>query len=379
MKLVCSDIFEQFHCIGSQCKDNCCRIGWDIEIDSDTYNFYKSLDDDMGRKIAANIYEEDGCHYMKQDGGCPFLNEKGLCSVLLKYGEDRISEICAQHPRFYEWFGNYKEAGVGLCCEETCRLIMEHCEPLEFFEKEIEETEDDLEYDEGMFRCTLKLRNKMISLLQNRKIGFSKRINILVCLSGEIQNAFDCEDKEMLNEISDLTENDFSEILSQAEKMWAEQGSEEICGIYRGIIDYFKNLDYIHSDFTEMLSYAEKNLDGILENEKNYEEKCSAGNYVYEHICVYFIYRYFLKAVRDYDGASKILFAAVSVIVIRLLEMAEFYKNGVLTQQDRILIIKEYSKEVEYSADNAENIREDLYTDSRLSAGKISAVLTKII
>ena len=33
-------------------------------------------------------------------------------------------------------------------------------------------------------------------------------MNILVCLSGEIQNAFDCEDKEMLNEISDLTESD---------------------------------------------------------------------------------------------------------------------------------------------------------------------------
>ena len=106
MQVFCTDIFRDFFCKGSDCKDNCCKIGWDIEIDDKTYNFYKNLDSELGRKLISEIYEEEGCHYMGQKGGCPFMNEKGLCSVQLTYGEDKISDICREHPRFYQWFGD---------------------------------------------------------------------------------------------------------------------------------------------------------------------------------------------------------------------------------------------------------------------------------
>ena len=36
-----------------------------------------------------------------------------------------LCDICREHPRFYEWYGEYKDAGVGLCCEEAVRLLLE--------------------------------------------------------------------------------------------------------------------------------------------------------------------------------------------------------------------------------------------------------------
>ena len=115
MKLFYPEIFDKFVCTGSQCSDNCCMTDWDIEIDEDTYGFYKKLDNDIGRKFVNSVTEDEGVKYLVHcDGKCPMLNEKGLCSVQLAYGEENISDICREHPRFYEWFGDYKEAGVGL-------------------------------------------------------------------------------------------------------------------------------------------------------------------------------------------------------------------------------------------------------------------------
>ena len=135
MKLFYPEIFDKFVCTGSQCSDNCCMTDWDIEIDEDTYGFYKKLDNDIGRKFVNSVTEDEGVKYLVHcDGKCPMLNEKGLCSVQLAYGEDNISDICREHPRFYEWFGDYKEAGVGLACEESVKLLLSNSTPLLFME-----------------------------------------------------------------------------------------------------------------------------------------------------------------------------------------------------------------------------------------------------
>lgn len=31
--------YGDFHCIGGSCKDSCC-IGWEVDIDEDTYEYY---------------------------------------------------------------------------------------------------------------------------------------------------------------------------------------------------------------------------------------------------------------------------------------------------------------------------------------------------
>ena len=80
MKLFYPEIFDKFVCTGSQCSDNCCMTDWDIEIDEDTYGFYKKLDNELsygrrGREIS--------CPLRRQ---MPYAQQKGalLCSACLR-------------------------------------------------------------------------------------------------------------------------------------------------------------------------------------------------------------------------------------------------------------------------------------------------------
>ena len=42
MKTVAPDYYPNFKCIASECRHNCC-IGWEIDIDEDTFEYYKGL------------------------------------------------------------------------------------------------------------------------------------------------------------------------------------------------------------------------------------------------------------------------------------------------------------------------------------------------
>ncbi|RGH32679.1 hypothetical protein DW964_08175 [Ruminococcus sp. AM47-2BH] len=79
MKLFYPEIFDEFVCTGSQCSDNCCMTDWDIEIDEDTYGFYKKLDNDIGRKFVNSVTEDEGVKYLVHcDGKCLCSTKRGF-------------------------------------------------------------------------------------------------------------------------------------------------------------------------------------------------------------------------------------------------------------------------------------------------------------
>lgn len=115
--------YDKFECIKGECKHSCC-IGWEIDIDSETMALYDSLNSEIGKRIRENI-EGDIPHFkLKEDERCPFLNKCGLCDIISELGEDAICDICYLHPRFTNFYDNFAETGLGLCCEEAARIIL---------------------------------------------------------------------------------------------------------------------------------------------------------------------------------------------------------------------------------------------------------------
>ena len=92
--------YKNFKCISNKCKDNCC-IGWEIDIDDDTYKKYMDTKGDFGKKLKDNIYNIDNLHCFKLDKNerCMFLNKNNLCEIILNMGEENLCEICQKHPR----------------------------------------------------------------------------------------------------------------------------------------------------------------------------------------------------------------------------------------------------------------------------------------
>ncbi|MGN0594179.1 MAG: flagellin lysine-N-methylase [Hominimerdicola sp.] len=373
MRLFYPEIFTEFTCIGSNCNDNCCRMGWDIEIDDDTYRFYKSLDDDMGKRLISAITEEDGCHYLMHEGGCPFLNEKGLCSVLLKYGEDKISEICANHPRFFEWFGGYKEAGTGLACEESARLWL-CADKIVFSQCEIDEEDDDLEFDEDNLERMLRARTALINLVQNRNFSISQRLKFIVVYAVLAQDAFDFEDFQDFEEFTNLLLTDEEQLFRQLANFPSEN-SKSKDSVSVDLLNYLQGLDFLGDLLPEMLKSAEKNINEINLKIKDFAEFYPEAERQYENILVYYIFRYFIKGVRSYDIFSKLIFAVISVWTIRILDTDKWLKCRNLGILEQIEIVKEYSKEIDYSFDNTQSIFEDVYTTPALSAQRLIKIL----
>ena len=131
MKIILPDYYSGFRCIADACQNTCCR-GWEIELDRRTAAFYIKLSGKEGvlsgkLKKALSFPEgkEEKAHIvLREDGRCPFLTENGLCELITEYGEDVLSEICREHPRFRNMYGNIEETGLGLCCEEAARIIL---------------------------------------------------------------------------------------------------------------------------------------------------------------------------------------------------------------------------------------------------------------
>ena len=145
MKTFAPNYYRAFRCIADKCRHSCC-IGWDVYIDEETQEKYRNMGGEIGERVRAHLCEkEDGvCFSMCENGNCPFLNERGLCDIILAKGEGYISEICTEHPRFYNFFSDRTEVGLGLSCEEAARIILSQTEKtvlLPFSEDDEEEYE----------------------------------------------------------------------------------------------------------------------------------------------------------------------------------------------------------------------------------------------
>ena len=124
MKIFAPKYYTEFSCIADRCRHSCC-IGWEIDIDADTAEKYRRMTGDYANAVRESIEPGDPPHFRLGEGErCPHLDEKGLCRIIKACGEDALCDICREHPRFYHDTCRGREVGLGMACEEACRLIL---------------------------------------------------------------------------------------------------------------------------------------------------------------------------------------------------------------------------------------------------------------
>ncbi len=177
------DFYDQFKCIASRCSDTCC-VGWEIDIDEATQEVYRKVAGAFGERLRANI--EDGHFKLLPHDRCPFLDKDNLCEVYQNLGEDALCDICTEHPRFVEVYGDIMERGLGLCCEEAARLLLEGEGPLTFTCEECDEPEDELDDDDRDVRDqVLGEREWMFETLADQGLPFAERLYKIFGYTGE--------------------------------------------------------------------------------------------------------------------------------------------------------------------------------------------------
>ncbi len=168
------DFYDKFKCTASHCSDTCC-VGWEIDIDKTSLDSYSKVKGPFGDKLRANI--EEGHFKLLPHDRCPFLDENNLCEIYKNLGENSLCDICREHPRFVEVYGDIMERGLGLCCEEATRLLLKGDGPLAFTSEECDEPEDELSKDDLEIRNeVLYEREQMFKALADSNMPFGERL-----------------------------------------------------------------------------------------------------------------------------------------------------------------------------------------------------------
>lgn len=340
MKLHVPIYYNEFHCIAEKCKSNCCKAGWEIDIDDKTANIYKETNGEFGEKLRKNInFGKTNSFILNEKNNCPFLNNKNLCEIIIRLGEENLCQICTEHPRFYEWFNGIKEGGIGLCCEEAARIILSQNKPFKISEIEIPYENCD-EYDEEIYNYISNARNKIISYLNDSAIPLNSRIRDVLWYSYTIQQNINSNllDDEEIFSITPYTNTDLAKILQFFISL--EPNNENWIPYLKNCINLYKTNYKLIEEFENSNPEISKYL---------------------ENISIYFIWRYFLKGVFDEDIISKASFMAISIAIIKCLLFCSWLENKTLTFDKIIEIVKNYSEEIEYSEKNLELIYDAIY------------------
>ena len=133
--------YKNFKCKAGTCEHSCC-VGWRVELDDRTVDLYESAEGEYADELRARMCKDgDGCFIPSVGGRCPHLTEDGLCRVIIERGESYLSDICREHPRFYNFLPERTELGIGASCPEAARLILEGESSLELYELSSESEE----------------------------------------------------------------------------------------------------------------------------------------------------------------------------------------------------------------------------------------------
>ena len=384
IKLRTPGYYKNFHCISSECKDNCCVGGWQIDIDEETAEYYSTVNGDFGKKLRDNIDYDNLCFRLK-DGKCPFLDNNNLCGIYKELGEEHIGIVCDQFPRFTEYFGSVKERGIGLACEEAAKIILTDRSNFSYSETDTDEDVfDDSEFDSSLADMLMLLRDEFMYIIEKTDYTFNQKMIIIINIAADFQNHINNNDYNSMNKlykkkkqhdfnscfISDFRQISFNELEQNMASVWYAYLELETLGDeWHDFTD--KIMDFLHPRKIRMLLKITNMKAGKYSTIKAFEEYTKYLNSYYaentaelENILKYYIFRYLLKASYDHDLFGKIQLAAANIAILRDMEIYRFIQNGnKFSSDDRMDIIHIFSREVEYSEDNLETLAEEFIFD----------------
>lgn len=291
------DYYDDFQCIASQCRHSCC-VGWEIDIDEDTADYYACIPGEIGETIRNNISPGDDPHFLLTEGEerCPFLRRDGLCRLIIELGEESLCDICREHPRFYNELSDRTEMGIGMCCEEAARLL---CEGTKGTELLFDSDEEEGEYNEEEQKA-LALRDELFTILKG--------------------------DKPLYEHLVELCEKCGTDMPGTDIVRWAE---------------FYLTLERLDESWTEALDTVRRyGADVDLETEVNRVK--------YRRITEYILYRHFIAAARPELAVQHAVVAALMICCMDVL------------CGDDSEHLRMYSAEIEYSDENLELIYDRL-------------------
>lgn len=271
MKIVKPTFYKNFKCIAGDCPDSCCQ-GWEVDADSDSLEYYKTLDNSLEiKKRIDSVLSKDEfdntIFTLAPKKRCPFLNEENLCDMHIAIGGEHTPYTCRTFPRFIYDFGATREIDISFSCPVASDM-MYNAESFDF-ETEVNSDLPTLnDIDAEKYFLLLKGRTEAYKIAKDKNKSIRERLNALLDLGVMLQ-------EKLLPYI---------------------EGGDDIA-----FFDVFKNPELINPEWKDKV--------------ENYSLKQVSDSQANENILMYFLYKYLMQAVYDDDVLSKIKMAVIGVLI----------------------------------------------------------------
>ncbi|HBI6903455.1 TPA: flagellin lysine-N-methylase [Clostridium perfringens] len=245
-------------------------------------------------------------------------------------------------------------------------------------------TKDEDYFDEGIdaevLSEFLECRNIVFNIIERNDLDLGTKAALALEFVKEVQNKIDLGDMDEIPELMEeyRDENFINTLLKELECF---KGKESIK--HKNLCEYlnvYKSIKHINSNdplgLEKALKYFEGNEEFYLRKHKEFNEYYKENLYKFKNILVYFIFRYFMKAIFDYDVSAKIKLAIISTLMIKELAVVRFIENNnEFTEEDMVEVSRIYSKDIEHSDENIENLQEIFETEEIFEVDEILPML----
>ncbi|MBO3324586.1 flagellin lysine-N-methylase [Clostridium perfringens] len=264
-------------------------------------------------------------------------------------------------------------------------LDLKNSEDIEGNNSEVDSlTEDEDYFDEGIDEEVLseflECRNIVFNIIERNDLDLGTKVALALEFVKEVQNKIDLGDMDEIPELMEeyRDENFINTLIKELEGF---KGKESIK--HKNLCEYlkiYKSIKHINSNdplgLEKALKYFEGNEEFYLRKHKEFNEYYKENLYKFKNILVYFIFRYFMKAIFDYDVSAKIKLAIISTLMIKELAVVRFIENNnEFTEEDMVEVSRIYSKDIEHSDENIENLQEIFETEEIFEVDEILPML----
>ena len=262
---------------------------------------------------------------------------------------------------------------------------LKNSEDSECNNSEVESFTDDEDcFDEGIDAEVpsefLECRNIVFNIIERNDLDLGTKAALDLEFVKEVQNKIDLGDMDEIPELMEeyRDENFINTLIEELEDF---KGKESIK--HKNLCEYlnvYKSIKHINSNdplgLEKALKCFEGNEEFYLRKHKEFNEYYKENLYKFKNILVYFIFRYFMKAIFDYDVSAKIKLAIISTLMIKELAVVRFIENNnEFTEEDMVEVSRIYSKDIEHSDENIENLQEIFETEEIFEVDEILPML----
>lgn len=366
MKVLSTEDYNDFACVGDQCPITCCGGSWMIIVDEDTEKLYRNVDGEFGERLKNGMLKQDGntIFRLSDKGECIFLDEHKLCDIYKHLGPDKMCNVCKSYPRRIDMIGDIAFCHMTNSCPEVTRRIMQRTEPLQVILGETDQISNPKETDWQAFNYAVRAFTTGMDLLQNRSIKVNERVALLLVFVNQFQAVMKAKgDPTGLVTVFSNPEI-YGGILRDLPFWQRDCGSKmkAFLAVFRCLLsmsrDYpmWKNCRDLAADLVQ-----EQNLD--YDDLKNAFARLDADEIQIEteEVLSYRFFVVFMKGFRDSDYYDRIIYECILHAALQsYVVFTEVVQKHVCTKEERILFYSLCSR-----TDHVQSRKEELINEIR--------------